>query len=50
MLCSNLNGKKVQKGGDTCIHIADLLCCNVESNTYCKATILNFFKKVLKVM
>ena len=44
MLCGDLNGKEVQKGGDICIHIADLLCCNVETNTYCKVTILKLKK------
>ena len=50
MLCGDLNRKEDQNGGDICIHIADLLCCNVETNTYCKVTILKLKKKVLKVM
>ena len=32
MLCDDLNGKKIQKTGDTCIHIADSLCCTAETN------------------
>ena len=27
VLCGDLDGKEIQKRGDTCIHIADLLCC-----------------------
>ena len=33
MLCGDINGKEIQKGGDICIHIADSLCCTVEGNT-----------------
>ena len=33
VLCSNLNGKEIQKRGDTCMHRADSLCCTVEANT-----------------
>ena len=32
MLCGNLNGKEIPKRGDLCIHIADLLCCIMETN------------------
>ena len=33
-------GREVQEGGDICIHIADSLCCTVETNTtlYCNYT------------
>jgi len=31
--CGDLNGKEVQKAGDTCICMADSFCCAVESNT-----------------
>ena len=30
---SDLNGKETQKRGDICMHIADSICCTVESNT-----------------
>ena len=33
MICGDLNGKEIQKSGDICIHIADLFCCTVETNT-----------------
>ena len=33
MNCGNLNGKEVQKGGDTCICMADSFCCTVGANT-----------------
>ena len=26
-------GREAQEGGDICIHIADSLCCTVETNT-----------------
>ena len=29
----DLNGEEIQKRGDTCIHIADSLCCTAETNT-----------------
>ena len=32
-LCSNLNGKEIQKRGGTCTHIADSFCCTTETNT-----------------
>ena len=32
-------GREVQEGGDTCIHIADTLCCAPETQ-HCKAIIL----------
>ena len=31
-LCGDLNGKEIQKSGAICIHIADTLCCPVETN------------------
>ena len=40
VLCGELNGKEIEKRGDICIYIADSLCCTVETNTNCKATIL----------
>ena len=42
MLCSDLNGKEIQKRGDISICIADSLCCTVETTVkkHCKATIL----------
>ena len=33
MHCSDLNGKEVQKGGDTCIWMADSFCCTAETNS-----------------
>ena len=33
MLCDDLNGKEIQKGGDMCVYTADSLCCNLETNT-----------------
>ena len=30
ILCDDLNRKEIQKRGDTCIHIADSLCCIAE--------------------
>ena len=33
VLCGDLNGKEIQKGGDTCISIADSLCYTAETNT-----------------
>ena len=33
VLCGDLNGKEIQKRGDTRICIADSLCCAVEINT-----------------
>ena len=32
-LCSNLNGKEIQKRGGTCTHIANSFCCTTETNT-----------------
>ena len=40
VLCGDLNGKEIQKREDICICIADSLCSTVETNTHCKATIL----------
>ena len=31
MLRGHLNGKEIQKGGDTCIHITDPLCCIIDT-------------------
>ena len=34
LMCGgDLNGKEIQKRGDICIPIADLLFCTVETNT-----------------
>ena len=33
MLCGDLSWKEFQKRGDMCIHIADSLCCTVQTNT-----------------
>ena len=33
VLCGDLNGKEIQKGGDKYICVADSLCCAVETNT-----------------
>ena len=33
MHCGDLNGKEVQKGGDTCIWTADSFCCTAETNS-----------------
>ena len=32
-MTGDLNEKEVQKGGDTCICMADSFCCTVETNT-----------------
>ena len=29
----DLDGKEIQQGGDVYIHMADPLCCSVETNT-----------------
>ena len=61
MLCGDLNGKEIQKGGDICIGIAHQLYWTVETNTTQKLLLLlflllfpknlllfqiNFFKKI----
>ena len=33
VLCDDLNGREVQKGGDICMCMADSFCCAVEANT-----------------
>ena len=33
MLCDDLNGKEIQKGGDICLCVVDLLCCTAATNT-----------------
>ena len=33
MFYGDLNGKEIQKRGDTYIHITDSLCCTAETNT-----------------
>ena len=33
MLCGDLIGKETRKGGDTCIHVADLPCCEADATT-----------------
>ena len=40
VFCGDLSGKETPERGDICIHIAYSLCCAVETNTNCKATIL----------
>ena len=45
VLCGDLNGKEIQKGGDVCIYGADSLCCAAETNKHRKATILKKKKK-----
>ena len=32
VLCGDPNGKEIQRREDICIHIADSLCCTVETN------------------
>ena len=32
VLCGDLNGKEIQKRGDTYLNIADSLCCTAETN------------------
>ena len=44
-LCGDLNGKKVQKRGDKCIHMADSLGCTAETNT----TLLYIYDLVAKL-
>ena len=36
MLSVDLNRKEIQKRGDICIHIADSLCCTIETNNILK--------------
>ena len=33
MLFGDLNGKKIQTRRDTCVPVADSLCCTAETNT-----------------
>ena len=33
VLCGDLNGKEIQKGGTICKHIAYSLCCIVDTNS-----------------
>ena len=33
MHCGDFKGKKVKKGGNICIYMADSFCCIVECNT-----------------
>ena len=40
MLCGDLNGKDVQKGGYISKRMADSFYCKIETNTNCKATVL----------
>ena len=42
MHCGDLNGKEIQKGWNTCIPIADLLCSTVKTQ-YFKATIVQLY-------
>ena len=46
VLCGDLNSKETQKRGDICIHIAEALCCTVETNTTLQSncTPINAFK------
>ena len=50
--CGNLNKKKIQKGGDICIHIADSLCCTIETDTTFEATLIQskLIKKTKKCL
>ena len=43
--CGDLNGKEIQKRGDTHIQRADSLCCTAETNTTLESnyTPINFF-------
>ena len=47
VLCGDLSGKEIWKRGDLCIHIADSLCCTVETNTTLLSTytLTSFFKR-----
>ena len=49
MLCGDLNEKEIQKRWNIHIRITDSFCCSVETNTHCKATILQLKKKLFKV-
>ena len=31
--CGDLNANEIQKRGEICMHMADSLCCRVETNT-----------------
>ena len=46
--CGDLNRKKVQKGGDICICMADSLCYTIETNTTLKSNYTSI-KSVLKI-
>ena len=59
MLCDDLEGwdggaggEKAQEGGSVCTHIAGSCCCTAETNTHCKAIILQFkeAKKKLSIL
>ena len=41
MLCGDINGKEIQKRGDTCKYIADLLCCTGEKGSLVAQTVKN---------
>ena len=45
MLCSDLNEKEIQRRGDTCIHVADSLCCTTERNTTLKSNCTPIFNE-----
>ena len=36
VLSGDLNGKEIWKRGDICMHIADSLCCRIETNNILK--------------
>ena len=44
MLCGELNGKEIQRGGDIHIHVADSLSYTAETQ-HCKAIIFQLKKK-----
>ena len=50
--CGNLNEKKIQKGGDICIHIADSLCYTIETDTTLEETLIQskLIKKTKKCL
>jgi len=47
MVCGYLRGKEIQKGGNTCVCIADSLCYTAETNAtlYSQLYSSNFFFK-----
>ena len=51
MLCGDLNGQKIQKRGDVCVHTAGSLCYTAETNSIVKQLYTNnFFLKLVRLV